>query len=513
MRNYFKLISFCILFLTILDSNGQLPQPVLTYLDGFSFTDTSRIAVKGQARILSIDKRMGINMTSIHSALQLKKHTLNQPQGTVTVWFLPLEDMSHFPMSDNLKISNENIYTYPLLSDSPNPQDFNAANFKLVWDGGWHPNLLALFAKGSFYEDAFNLPYSANVSSSHASFKKNTWYQITLTWDYPNDKYSLYINGVLVGRENQFKEGIFHRDSIRTSLFTGNPALAISTIKFYNNSLTKDDVYKLFHSEVTHFDRNLETELQYMYEGKNRKPFIWQPDNFWLKKFDISLSNPIQLDSFYVQGKPVNVSISEKGLLIETINKCYTGALLDSQMYLFSKKVFEGDLYVEYEFNSLRPGGLSLLMTQASGMNREDFMADYPLRTSGRMSVLYGEDIRNYHWEYYRDMSDTRNDVLTSGLIKNPFTYPLAFGCLDKPLEKNKWHKLQFLQIDNKITGAIDGIIMIEATDNGFSNHGSVYNFGHIAIRCMLHTKMLFRNLKVYNRNVVQTISLIKTIK
>ncbi|MEO7766654.1 MAG: hypothetical protein ABIS01_04480, partial [Ferruginibacter sp.] len=104
-------------------------------------------------------------------------------------------------------------------------------------------------------------------------------------------------------------------------------------------------------------------------------------------------------------------------------------------------------------------------MVQASGMNREDFMADYPLRTGGRMTTVYGEDVRNYHWEYYREMGDMRNDVENSALMKNPYLYPLSFGSLDEPVEKNKWQKLQFSQVGNKLVGAINGIVMVECTD------------------------------------------------
>ena len=215
----------------------------------------------------------------------------------------------------------------------------------------------------------------------------------------------------------------------------------------------------------------------------------------------ISMTKPSDMDSFYVQGNPVKVAITPEGMLVETIDKAYTGRLLDSQVYVWSNRPFEGNLYVEYEFKVLRPGGLSLLMVQASGMNREDFMADYPLRTSGRMTTVYGEDVRNYHWEYYREMADMRNDLENSALMKNPFLYPLSFGSLNTPVQKDVWHKLQFLQVGNQLTGAIDGVIMVAFTDDGFSNNGPVYDFGRIAIRCMLHSKLLFRNLKVYNQS------------
>ena len=54
-------------------------------------------------------------------------------------------------------------------------------------------------------------------------------------------------------------------------------------------------------------------------------------------------------------------------------------------------------------------------MFQASGMQREDFMKEYPLRTNGSMSTVHSEDVRNYHWEFFREMNDTRNDVCSHG--------------------------------------------------------------------------------------------------
>ena len=344
------------------------------------------------------------------------------------------------------------------------------------------------------------MPHKALISVSHFAFKKRTWYNIALTWNYEIDQYRLYINGISVGSEDHFIAHKPHRDSINTSLYIGNPTLCYSDIKFYDINLGQEQLYKLFKKESTHFDQKFEDELKYTYEGKNRRPFNWKLDAGWEPKLSLSLTNPSDLDSFYIQGNPVTVAISNEGLLVETVNKEMTSAYLDSQVYVWSKKPFEGDLYVEYEFKTLRPGGLSLFLAQASGMNREDFMADYPLRTSGRMTMIYGEDVRSYHWEYYREQPDMRNDLDNSALMKQPYNFPLAFGTRNVPVAKGTWHKLQFLQIENKLVGAIDGIIMVEYSDDGFTNNGPVYDFGRIAIRCMLRSKMVFRNLKVYNR-------------
>ena len=403
---------------------AEPPRPVYTYLNDFAFSDKSAIGVSGPARVILLDGRRGINMSSIRSFLELKAHTLNEPQGTVSLWFFPLEDLSAFDSKPLMSMSNPNYYTYPFLSDSPNPQDYDNGDFKIVWTPRVHPSITALFAKGSFYEQAFEIPHRAFVSVSHVAFHSNTWYQLALSWDYTKDKYSLYLNGILIGREDQYYPKKFHRDTIRPSLYAGNPALCLSTIEFYNTVLSSQDIYSTFRAEATSFSQKLEDELISTYDGKGMGSFSWSPDKDWQEELSVDFNKPSDLDGFYVQGNPVAVKVTNEGLLMETIDESYTEHLLDSQVYLWSGKPFEGDLYVEYEFKVLRPGGLSLLMVQASGMNREDFMADYPLRTSGRMLTVYGEDVRNYHWEYYREMSDMRNDVSNSGAYEESIPVP-----------------------------------------------------------------------------------------
>ncbi|WP_254560022.1 DUF1961 family protein [Dyadobacter diqingensis] len=495
-----------LLFISFSTAFGQsIPTPQISYLNEFKFGDTSKVKLTGPARVVNVDGRRGLNTTSIHSVLALKAHTMKEKRGTVSMWVMSLEDLGTSGGKSTMAKSNPYWQTYPLLSDCPDPQNVVRANFKMVWMNAWHPNLIALFGKDKFYENAFNLPHKALVAVSHFSFKSRKWYNFALTWDYDKDEYRLYLNGISIGKEDQFRKQKFHRDSINTSLYIGNPTFCYSDIKFYNTNLTEKEVYGVFRKEVTRFDLPLEEELQHTYAGKKIKPFQWKIDESWTSKLNLSLTKSADIDSFYVQGKPVQVEITREGLLIETIDKEMNAAVLDSQMYVWTKKPFEGDLYVEYEYKSLRPGGLSLLLTQASGMNREDFMADYPLRTSGRMTMIYGEDVRSYHWEYYREMADMRNDLDNSAFMKQPWNYPLAFATRNVPLAKDTWHKLQFLQIDNKLVGAIDGVIMFECTDDGFTNNGPVLDFGRIAIRCMLRSKMVFRNLKVYNKEKIKT--------
>lgn len=508
IRPFFVSLGFVFLAIQALYGQQKI-SPKYSYLENFDFKDTTMVRLKGPARIISSGGRQGLNTTSIHSVLKLKAHTLKEDKGSVSLWVMSLEDLSPYRDRDKMGMDNSDYRNYPLLSDNPNPQHEKDANFKWLWSTAWHPSLRAQFGKGNFYDDNFKYPHLAFISVSHFTLTAKKWYQFTLTWNHSKAQYTLYANGILIGKEDHFKQDKFRRDSMNNALFTGNPSLCYSDIRFYEQELTEKEVYSGFRQQVIQFDAALENELQYTYAGKLRKTFDFQPGKDWTPKLALTLQSPADKDNFHVQGNPVDVKITQKGLLVETIDKQYTGALLDSQVYVWSKKAFEGDLYVEYEFKVLRPGGLSLLMVQASGMNREDFMADYPLKTTGRMTTVYGENVRNYHWEYYREMSDMRNDVQNSVLAKNPFGFALSFSALDKPVDYTKWNKLQFLQIGHKLVGAINGIVMVEFTDNSFINNGPVYNFGHIAIRCMLHSKMLFRNLKVYNKNQVQVINTI----
>ena len=49
-------------------------------------------------------------------------------------------------------------------------------------------------------------------------------------------------------------------------------------------------------------------------------------------------------------------------------------------------------------------------------------------------------------------------------------------------------------------------VVSDSRSPRGMVNSGPVLTSGHIAIRCMVHTKMLFRNLKVYNRSQFEAV-------
>lgn len=473
----------------------EMYKPVIHY--DFA-TENDQFKLNGSHRILELNDRRGVNLKSIHSTISLLKHNLNQTKGSLELWFFTLEDLSPASHADHMGMNNEFYGIYPLLSDSQTPHDMSSANFAIMFEKRWHPQFYTKFYKGGLHY-RLEPPIKAFTSSEHMDFKKNQWYQIVVTFNKEAHEYRMYANGVLIATESQFDDN-FHYDTCNDVLYTGDPTLCYSEMNFYDEVLSRQDIQTIYKSNSTDYNQDIVDHLEHTFQGHNRKPFTWTLDNTWEEKLSLSLTKPEDLEQFHVQGYTDAPSITDEGLLIETPKVRQHSSTLELQVYLWSHMTFEGDLYIEYEFQTLRPGGLSLLMVNASGMNREDFLKDYPLRTNGSMVTVYGEDVRNYHWEYYREMNDVRNDIASFGLTKNPYLLPLDYGCLKDSLSHYEWHKLTYLQRGNHIIGAIDGKIVIDAKDTPTSNSGDVYNFGHIAIRCMVHTKLLVRNLKVYNK-------------
>jgi len=188
--------------------------------------------------------------------------------------------------------------------------------------------------------------------------------------------------------------------------------------------------------------------------------------------------------------------ITPDGLLMETPDKID----IESRVYLWSPKSFEGDIAVQFDFRPERATGLALLVVQASGMEREDFLTDHPRRTTGSMSTITSDRVRNYHWEFFRYVPEVRSDVQTQLLAKNPWMRPLGLSCLPR-LDLGKFHRLLFLQEGRRLRAVINNQVALDAQDDPYINLGPVFNCGRIGIRLMYQTRMTFRNLKVWNRD------------
>jgi hypothetical protein len=189
--------------------------------------------------------------------------------------------------------------------------------------------------------------------------------------------------------------------------------------------------------------------------------------------------------------------VTPEGLLLETPTETSN----ESRVYLWSPRNFEGDIAVQFEFRPERDNGLALVVIQASGMQREDFITDQPPRTTGSMATIIADRVRNYHWEFFRRYNFNLRNGFTQILAKNPWERPMGMSSLPI-IELKEFHRLQFVQEGRRLRGTIDGQLVFDAMDDPFVNSGPVYSFGRIGIPLMYNTRMTFRKLQVWNRNL-----------
>ena len=99
----------------------------------------------------------GLNLTSIHSAFEMKQHTLNENEGAVSMWVMSLEDLAPYPLQEGMSMGSPYFRNYPFLTDSPDPMNVDAGNFKILFWNNFHPAIRVQFDKGNFYEEVIQI--------------------------------------------------------------------------------------------------------------------------------------------------------------------------------------------------------------------------------------------------------------------------------------------------------------------------------------------------------------------
>ncbi len=470
------------------------------------------------ARVVEIDKRSGINVKGIRDRIALPKHTLNKNSGSLTIWVAALQDLQGTFELPQYTLSNELYGNFTILSDREAVREIEVANFALCYlSQGFPKTLWAKFISGSSIK-VFDMERpGAIIRANEADLSEFKWYQIGLSWNREESQYNMYLNGVLVATGDTFSKQLFS-DPCGPILYLGNPALVYSDVSFYDRELRGEDFSTIFSEEAINIDEELQKQIIHTNVGDDLPNFDFIPDEKWETELDLALNSEEDFQEFIVQGFNNGVTITEEGFHVKTptmeeansttgIGKIATDnpgkSVQDlTRMYLWTRKMFEGDLYMSLDIKLVELGGLSLILLQAAGMQGEDFLEDYFLRTNGSMVSVFGEDIRNYSWEYYRDMVDIRNDKATYFLSKNPWYKPLDAQVEDRNWEKDRWYHIEFLQEGNKLKCVIDNKIVAQGEDNGLNGQGPILHNGHIAIRFMMRTNMIIKNLKVKNRKL-----------
>ena len=480
------------------------PAPVFTYPAG----DPSIQVLHPSSRSVEHESRRGLTFSSIRGRAALPRHSVAANKGSLAFWVLPLQEISpeaHYP---NHALSNPFYNLFVFLSDREAVEDVQAANFSLFLATDWYPGLTAKFT-GGLTDDRIYGQALAQATSNYFEFLPHNWYQIAATWDREKGDYRIYANGVLVAVSDVFAKTPPNHDAPAPTIYFGNPGYAMGQVDFFDRIISPIEVESIFVKNGGRTDTELLRTLEMRYTGNNLVPFsapAMEVDG-WVRRKKLSLKDSAQDAEFFHQGCGSCLHYSSEGLRITTpsmeefMRKNGRSIYDMTRMYIWTRDQFEGDLHVTAEFKIHQHGGLALWMLQAAGMQGEDFLNDYPLRSDGSMHVVCWEDVRNYHWEFYREMLDTRNDLVSHAVIKNPYFCPVAFQVENRCWELDRWYRVTFLQENNRLRGAIDDVTVFDVKDSGLTNNGPVMRQGRVALRLMMRSDMTFRNLEISSRS------------
>lgn len=464
---------------------------------------------EGAFRELTLHGRTGVNATSLHSRLSFDAPQINAPRGTLSLWLLALEELSTQAWIPHIRSMQADYQAVPVLTDHAEVRNVTASTFAMTFFTNWYPHFYVKRTQGGLYPNAYQPKASGVVGLGHFPIVRQRWYHLAYAWDREASDYRVYINGVLAGAGVQHEQDKPLRfEEGGATLYAGHPKLVLSDVRIESEVLSRQALRQRIAADPTPIDSDVQQGLEKMYEGAGVPTLDWDAPDDWRTVLDLPLTGPDALDDFYVQShRPSMARTSDEGIRVQTPfertpkpedwEQRSDEPFDADQIYLWLERFFEGDLCLSYEFKSRSDRGLSLLAAQASGMHGEDFMADHPRRTTGSMRMVFGENVRNYHWEYYRHMSDTRHDVASSGLIKQPWQWPLAYQCLDHTLPLDTWHTLTFIHVGDRLIGAINDDVMFDVHDNPHANSGPVYRRGRFGLRCMWRSDMTYRNLRV----------------
>jgi hypothetical protein len=451
-------------------------------------TSASQINIQGSHRFIKIAGITGLHVSSLKTKAYIETDAFKSDKGTVSFWMSPLENID--------KAHNAGSFSliYPFLSDTYPADAVDSSNFSIYYQGTHYPRVIGRFTDGNFWGQ-MDFGLAPFVYAEALPLHKNQWYNVALTWDKHAETLIMYINGELVG--HNFSAKAFKQ--VKNKIYIGNPLMVISKLKIQPQLLSREEVKKEYLSKRPVTNQLSDNTIKSIVIPQKKQALEFQLDKSWKKTYECSFTKKSDLDAWIFQTgdkykDKFKLEVTDSGLIWETPNIIHT----ESRGYLWCPVIAEGDQCIEFEFQLLSPKGLSLLIMCASGMQGEDIIEDHGLRKTGSMSDM-NLNYRNYHWEYMRRVEAMRTDVETQYVNKNPWGKSLYVGCVPR-FEQNRWIKIRFYKIDNKLYGTLDGKTVFSTEDNPFDNNGPGLNAGRVVLRQMYHTSMKYRNFVIYQK-------------
>jgi hypothetical protein len=452
----------------------------------------------GDYRLVTAQGKTGYHPTSLKSAIKLPIDQHTKDRGSMVLWVLPLEALGGSPYLNHIGDKDPHWQKYGLMGDALPINNVDKTIFAWFWQNRWHSQMIAKFKTGPAAGQAADFSVTPYVAIEHLPLHGRKWYQFTLTWDKPLSRLKLFVNGILCGTTIY----PFKAELPGPSLYLGNPAMVFASLDVFDSELSESEVARSYEQASFEKSEEVQEELRSLFTDRPRPDFQWTPSDEWKLRDSRSFTKQDDLAGWEQQGclepgfELIEKQITPEGLLLQTPDQIH----IESRVYLWSPQSFEGDLAVEFDFRPEQMTGLSLLVVQATGIHREDFLTDHPRRITGAMQTIIADRVRNYHWEFFRRAVDVRGDLGTQIIAKNPWERPLAMVSL-APFVTGQWYKLRFVQEGARLRGSINGQLCFDVTDEAFSNNGPILNSGRIGLRQMYGTRMRYKNLRVWNRS------------
>lgn len=471
------------------------PEPILSVaLDGRETfgAEEKGPRIEGPHRFIKVGEKTGFLPTSLQSSCSVQTEVLRGEIGTLELMVCPMEALRKAAIREWM-IDKPSTWIYPILADGfPGNRKENTC-FAWYWQFRWYPAIVAKFCAGAEDYDFIAPPVAFVEAFELEAFE---WYHFCLTWDFKKCEMDIFINGLNWGRlYRKFEQ----RDTPSDRLYIGNTAMASADVRAYPQRVTHAEAFSLFERQERFVSDKILRKNRADYTPKSAVDKLPERGPGWHLAYENSFTKPGDTDGWVQEGcleeetKLVHNEITPEGWLLETPDFIHN----DSRVFFWSPESFEGDLHVSFEFRGEKDNGLALLVTHGNGLQREDIIHDHPARSTGAMTTIIGDAIRNYHWEFFRRYPVLRNDADSQFLVKNPWCWDLAYLHIPR-LELHEWHRLDFRKEGKSLIGAINGKVIIDATDNHDTNSGADLNCGRIAIRLMYQTRMRFRNLEVW---------------
>ena len=456
-------------------------------------TDMSHLTVEGKHRFVTVDGLTGFQPTSLHTRAYIETKLHQGARGTIAFWFTPLEDLDFFPNAGNRRNVDKHAFYYPFISDVFPPNQADEMRFGIFWYNH-DPQILGKFASGGIWAqmDHFLPPF---VTIEKVPMHCGSWSHLAMTWDRQARTIHIYINGVLMGYNHEAAGFMESNDR----LYVGCPMIVLRELQFLDRPLADDEIRTIYQSHKRPANAAVDAEIARLTTLAFGPDSDLKRDGSWKQAYACSFTKEADLDGWYFQTDESSldamvVETTPEGLYFQTPDKIDNA----TRLTLWGPKTFEGDQWLEVDFRLESPKGLALVVLCASGMGREDFIADHGLEMVGRMSpILAGT--RNYHWEFVRRVNVIRTDMETQVVYKNPWGKHLYYGVIPR-IERNRWYTLRLVKIGHRLQGSLDGRIVFDLVDDPNGHTGPVLNYGRIALRHMYHTAVRYRNLVVYER-------------